>query len=233
MASSSRTASLAVLETLNIDRKRQDEMDRNAYKPRKMLTPAAGIVEYTTCGLEGFVPSSNQLASGLFEIGAYVDKLTGSDSSIMDFLVKYNDDGNLVAKTATDVHAQAGIIMKATKDTHFSGSDENNARKFEIWFARLLSAANGFPFLLELIMNCRGHPYGTDEVTALWPDQYELEMYSEARRVLLQQPRYPYQVWMKTKSILQMAVLLRTSHMGKRRFAAAATNMAKGASGSA
>ena len=102
---------MAVLETLNIARKILDKMDRNAYKPRKMLTHAAGIVEYKTCGLEGFVPSSNQLASGLFEIGAYVDKLTGSGSSIMDFLVKHNDDGHPVAKTATDIYAQAGIIM--------------------------------------------------------------------------------------------------------------------------
>ena len=194
MASSSRTASLAVLETLNIARKSLDEMDRNAYKPRKMLTPAAGIVEYKTCGLEGFVPSSNQLASGLFDIGAYVDKLTGSGSSIMDFLVNHNVDGHPVAKTVTDVYAQAGIIMKAMKDTNFSGSDENDARKSEIWFAQLLCAADGCPFLLELIMNSRGHPYGTDEVIALWPDQYDLEMYSETRRVLLQQPHYPYPV---------------------------------------
>ena len=97
------------------------------------------------------------------------------------------------------------------KDTNFSGSDENNARKFEIWFAQLLSAAIGFPFLLELIMDCRGRPYGTDKdgetVLPLWPDQYELEMYSQARRVLLQQPHYPYPVWMKTKPILQMPVL--------------------------
>jgi hypothetical protein len=96
----------------------------------------------------------------------------------MNFLVTHNDDGHPVAKLATEVFAQAGIIMKATKDTKFSGNDENNARKFTIWFAQLLSAANGFPFLLELIMNCREHPYGTDEVLPLWPDQYEFEMYS-------------------------------------------------------
>jgi len=54
-------------------------------------------------------------------------------------------------------------------------------------------------------------------VLPLWPDQYELEMYSEARRVLLQQPHYPYPVWMKTNSVLQMAVLSRTSHMRRRR----------------
>jgi hypothetical protein len=229
MASSSRTASLAVLETLNIARKSLDEMDRNAYKPRKILTPAAGIVEYNICGLEGFVPSSNQLASGLFEIGAYVDKLTGSGSSIMGFLVKHNDDGYHVAKTATDVYAQAGIIMKAMKDTNFSGSDENNARKFEIWFAQLLSAANGFSFLLELIINCRGHPYGTDEVIALWPDQYELEMYSEARRVMLQQPRYPYPVWMKNKVHIADGSPFTHFTDGEKAIAAAAANMAKGA----
>jgi hypothetical protein len=57
--SSSGTASLAILETLNIAQKSIDEMDRNVYKPRKMLTPAAGIDEYKTCGLEGFVPSAN------------------------------------------------------------------------------------------------------------------------------------------------------------------------------
>jgi len=74
-------------------------------------------------------------------------------------------------------------------------------------------------------MNCRGHPYGTDEAIALWPDQYELEIYSEARRVLLKQPRYPYLVWMKKKSVLQMAVLSRTSQMGKKAIAAAATKM--------
>ena len=197
MASSSRTASLAVLETLNIARKIQDEMDRNAYKPRKMLTPAAGIVEYKTCGPEGFIPSPSELASGLYEIGAFADTLTSSGSAFMDYLVKHNDDGHPVAKTATDVHAQACIIMKAMKDTKFSGSDENNARKFEIWFAQLLSATNGFPFILELIMNCRGHPYGAEEEIALWPFQYALAIYSEARRILLQQPRYPYKVWMK------------------------------------
>jgi hypothetical protein len=53
-----------------------------------------------------------------------------------------------------------------------------------------LSAANGFAFvLLELIMNYRGHPHETDKdgetVLPLWPDQYELETYSEARRVML------------------------------------------------
>jgi hypothetical protein len=97
MAFSSGTASLAVLQTLNIAKKSLDEMDRSAYKPRKLLTPAAGIVEYKTCGLEGFVPSSNQLASGLCEIGAYVNKLTGSGCSIMDFLVKHIVDGHPVA----------------------------------------------------------------------------------------------------------------------------------------
>jgi hypothetical protein len=68
----------------------------------------------------------------------------------MDFLVKHNVDGQPVAKTATDVFAQAGIIIKAMKDTNLSSSDENNAQKFEIWFAQCLSAVKGVPFLLEL-----------------------------------------------------------------------------------
>jgi len=151
----------------------------------------------------------------------------------MDFLVKHNDDGHPVAKTATDVYAQAGIIIKAMKDTHFSGSDENKARKFEIWFAQLLSAANGFPFLLELIMNCRGHPYGTDKGIALWPDQYELEIYAEARRVLLQQPRYRYPVWMKNKIHIADGSPFTHFTYGEKAIAATATNMAKGAAGSA
>jgi hypothetical protein len=164
---------------------------------------------------------TNQLASGLFEIGAHVKKLTGSGSSILDFLVKHNVDGHAFAKPATDVIAQAGIIMKAMKDTNFSGSDENNARKFEIWFAQLLSAANGFLFLLMLIMNCRGHPYGTDmdgeTVLPLWPIQYELEMYSEATRVLQQQPHYPYPLWMKNKIHTADGSASRTSQMRRRR----------------
>jgi len=123
------------METLNTAEKSLDEMDRNAYTPHKMLTPAAGIVEYKTCGLEGFVPSATQLASVLFEIGVHVNKLTGSGSSIMDFLVKYNLDEYPVAKTARDVFAQAGVVMKAMKDTTFSGSDETKAIKFDIWFA--------------------------------------------------------------------------------------------------
>jgi len=79
-------------------KKSLDEINRNAYKLRKMLTPVAGIVEYKTCGLEGFVPTATQLANGLCEIGAYVNKLTGSGSSIMDFHVKYSVDGRPVAK---------------------------------------------------------------------------------------------------------------------------------------
>jgi hypothetical protein len=125
MASSSRTAgmtaSLAVLETLNIARKMSDDMDRNAFKPHKILPTVAGIVEYKTCELEGFVPSSFEIATGLYEIGAFFDKMTGSGSATMDHIVKHNSDGQPVAKTATDVHAHAVVIMKAMKDATFSG----------------------------------------------------------------------------------------------------------------
>jgi len=124
------------MKTLIATKKSIDEMDRNAYKPRKMLTPVPGTAEYRSCGLEGIVPTATHIASGLCEIGAYVNKMTGSGSSIMYHLVnlvKHNDNGEPVAKTATDVFAQAGIVMKSMKDTTFSGSDENNARKFEIW----------------------------------------------------------------------------------------------------
>ena len=175
------------------------------------------------------------MACGLREIGAYVNKLTGSGSSIMDYLVNYNVDGHPVAKTVTDVFSPAGIVMKAMKHTT-SGSDESNARKLGIWFAQLLSAANGFPFLLELIMNCRGHPY-TDKdgetVNPPWPYQYELEMYSEARRVLLQQPHDPYPVWMKNN--LHIADGSPFTHVmdEEKKLAASATNMAKGAAGAA
>ena len=51
-----------------------DEMDRNAYKPRKILTPVTGTVEYRSCGLEGFDPTATHIASGLCEIEAYVNK---------------------------------------------------------------------------------------------------------------------------------------------------------------
>ena len=116
------------MKTLIAVKKSIDEMDRNAFKPRKMLTPVPGTVEYRTCGLQGFVPTATQIASGLCEMGAYVNAMTGSGSSIMDHLVKHNTNGEPVAKTATDVFAQAGIVMKSMKDTNFSGSDENNAR---------------------------------------------------------------------------------------------------------
>ena len=99
MASSSGTASLAIMKTLIATKKSIDEMDRNAYKPRKMKTPATGTVEYKSCGLEGFVPTATHIASGLCEIGPYVGKLTDSGSSIMDHLVKHNDEGHPVAKT--------------------------------------------------------------------------------------------------------------------------------------
>ena len=208
------------------------KMIRKMYTPRKMLTPDTGTVEYKTCGLEGLVPTATQIASGLCEIGAYVNKLTGSCSSIMDYLVKYNVDGHPVATTATDAFAQAGIVIKAMKDTTFSGSDENNARNFEIWFAPLLSAANSFPFLLELIVNCRGHPC-TDKdgqtVYPLWPDQYVLEMYSEARTVPLQQPPYPYPVWMKHKLHIADGSPFNRFTDQKKAIAASATNMAKSA----
>ena len=68
MASSSRTAgmtaSLAVLETLNMASKMSDDMDRNAFKPRKILPTVAGIFEYKTCELEGFVPHQLSLQPG-------------------------------------------------------------------------------------------------------------------------------------------------------------------------
>jgi hypothetical protein len=87
----------------------------------RRLPHALGTIEYKSRGLEGFVPTTTQIASGLCEIRAYVNKLTGSGSSITDHLVKYNVDGHLVAKTATDVFAQAGIVMKAMKNTTFTG----------------------------------------------------------------------------------------------------------------
>ena len=68
------------MKTLIATKKSIDEMDRNAYKFRKMLTPVPGTVEYRTCGLEGFVPTATQIASGLCEIGAYVNKMTGSQA---------------------------------------------------------------------------------------------------------------------------------------------------------
>jgi hypothetical protein len=86
-------------------------------------------------------------------------------------------------------------------------------------------------------MNCGGHPYGDDRdsetMRALWPDQYEHEMYSEARRVLLQQPHYPYPVWMKKQ--LHIADGSPFTHFtdDEKAIAASATNMAKGAARSA
>ena len=226
------TASLAVLETLNMASKMSDDADRNAYKPRKILPTVAGTVEYRSCELEGWFPTSTEIATGLYEVGAYYDKLTTSGSSNMDHIVMRNSDGLPVARTATDVHAHAIIIMKAMKDTTFSGSDENNARKFEIWFAKLLSASNAFPFLLELIKNCRGHPYDAGE-TALWPYQYALEIYSELRRIMLQQPRYPYKVWVKNKQHIADGSAFTHFTDAEIATAAAATNMAKGAAGAA
>ena len=92
MASSSRTAgmtaSLAVLETLNMASQMSNDMDRNAFKPRKILPTVAGNFEYKTCELEGFVPSSTELATGLCETGAFFDKMTGSGSANMDHMVK-------------------------------------------------------------------------------------------------------------------------------------------------
>ena len=150
----------------------------------------------------------------------------------MDHVVKHNSDGPPVAKTATDVHAHAVVIMKAKKDTTFSGSDENNARKFEIWFAKFLSATNAFPFILELIKNCRGHPNG-DAETALCPYQYAHDIYSELRRIMLQQPRYPHKVWMKNKQHIADGSAFTHFTDEERTIAAAATNMAKGAAGAA
>jgi hypothetical protein len=223
---------LDVLETLNMASQMSNDMDRNAFKPRKILPTVAGTVEYRTCELEGWVPTSTELATGLYEIGSFFDKLT-SGSANLDHIVRSNSDGQPVAKTATDVHAHAIVIMKAMKDTTFSGSDENNARKFEIWFAKLLSASNAFPFLLDLIKNCRGHPYGADSETALWPYQYALEIYSELRRIMLQQPRYPYKVWLKNKQHIADGSAFTHFTDAEKAIAAAATNMAKGAAGAA
>jgi len=47
MASSSGTASLALLKTSIATKQSLDEVDRNAYKPRKMLTPATSTLSNT------------------------------------------------------------------------------------------------------------------------------------------------------------------------------------------
>jgi len=121
MASSSGTASLAIMETLIATRKSIDDMGRNAYKPRKMETPAAGTVEYKSCGIEGFVARAIQSASGLCEYGSYVSDLT--DSGSITWCNTTTPTGlTLFPKRRRTACSQA--VMKAMKDTMFSNAGD-------------------------------------------------------------------------------------------------------------
>ena len=110
-------------------------------------------------------------------------------------------------KTPTVVFVQSMEAGKSLKGLTFSGSGGDPFYNIQQYYKRSHATLQGYPFLLEVFVNSRIHPFSTltgkPPQTALFPHERELLTFSKECRAKMQMPKYDHDTYIRNQASIR------------------------------
>jgi len=126
----------------------------------------------------------------------------------MTYITSTGDtSGRQVPKTPTVDFVQSMEAGRSLKGLSFSGSGGDTFYNIQQYYKRIHATLQGYPFLLEVFVNARNHPFSTltgkPPQVALFPHERELLTFTKECRAKMQMPRYDHDTCIRNQASIR------------------------------